>query len=141
MKEKYFTITGQEKEDIFRRIGRFLEKRPDLLFAYVHGSFISQEQFRDIDVAIYLKSTPAELLQSELELEAELYNLISYPVDARILNSAPLSFRYNVIKYGRRLAIIHDDARCDFEETTCSAYFDFAPYRQMYLKEALGRGV
>ena len=92
-------------------------------------------------MAIYLKSNPAELLQTELNLESELYNLISYPVDVRILNSAPLSFRYNVIKHGRHLAVIDDDARCDFEEMTCSAYFDFAPYRKMYLKEALGRGV
>jgi len=141
MKEKYFKITRQEKEDIVRRIDCFLEKRPDLLCAYVHGSFISHDQFRDIDVAIYLKSTPAEFLQAELDLETELYNLIQYPVDVRILNSAPLSFRYNVIKDGRRLAVINDDARCDFEETTVSNYFDFAPYRKMYLQEALNRGV
>jgi predicted nucleotidyltransferase len=141
MKEKYFKITRQEKEDIVRRIDRFLEKRPDLLFAYVHGSFISHDQFRDIDVAIYLKSNPVELLPAELDLETDLYNLIKYPVDVRILNSAPLSFRYNVIKDGRRLAVINDDARCDFEETTVSNYFDFAPYRKMYLQEALNRGV
>jgi predicted nucleotidyltransferase len=107
----------------------------------VHGSFISHDQFRDIDVAIYLKSNPVELLPAELDLETDLYNLIKYPVDVRILNSAPLSFRYNVIKDGRRLAVINDDARCDFEETTVSNYFDFAPYRKMYLQEALNRGV
>jgi predicted nucleotidyltransferase len=141
MEEKYFKITRQEKEDIVRRIDGFLQNHPDLLFAYVHGSFISNDQFRDIDVAIYLKAKPTELLQAELDLETALYNLIQYPVDVRILNSAPLSFRYNVIKDGRRLAVINDDARCDFEETTVSNYFDFAPYRKMYLQEALNRGV
>lgn len=80
-------------------------------------------------------------MQAELKLEAELYNLIQYPVDVRILNGAPLSFRYNVIKHGRHLAVLDDDARCDFEEATVSNYFDFAPYRKMYLQEALGRGV
>jgi predicted nucleotidyltransferase len=141
MKENHFKIDMQGKEDIFCQIERYLAKRPDLLFAYVHGSFMLQEKFRDIDVAIYLKSKPTELLQVELDLETALYNQIKYPVDVRILNSAPLSFRYNVIKDGRRLAVINDDARCDFEETTVSNYFDFAPYRKMYLQEALNRGV
>ena len=141
MKENYFEITNQERDDIFRRIEIFLERLPDLVFAYVHGSFISQEQFRDIDVAIYLNKKTTELLQAELDLETELYNLVQYPVDVRILNSSPLSFRYNVIKNGRHLAVIDDDGRCDFEETTVSNYFDFAPYRKMYLQEALNRGV
>jgi len=88
-----------------------------------------------------MKSKPTELLQEELNLEAELYNLIQYPVDIRILNGAPLSFCYNVIKQGKHLAVVNDDARCDFEEMTVSNYFDFAPYRKMYLQEALGRGV
>jgi uncharacterized protein len=141
MKEKYLKITRQIKEDIVRRMDSFLHKHPGLLFAYIHGSFISQDKFRDIDIAIYLRSTPTELLQAELNLEEELYNVLQYPVDVRILNGSPLSFRYNVIKVGRRLAVIDDDARCDFEETTVSNYFDFAPYRKMYLQEALNRGV
>ncbi len=58
-----------------------------------------------------------------------------------MLNNAPLSFRYNVIKYGKHLAVINDDARSDFEENVFSQYFDFVPYRKLYLKEALGRGV
>lgn len=141
MEEKQYEIDMQGKEDIFSQIEHYLEKRPDLLFAYIHGSFMSQEKFRDIDVAIYLKSKPTELLQVELDMEAALYKMINYPVDVRILNNAPLSFRYNVIKDGRRLAVINDDARCDFEETTVSNYFDFAPYRKMYLQEALNRGI
>ena len=141
MEDKYFKITFEQKEDILRRIENFLEKNPDVLFAYIHGSFVVQEQYHDIDVAIYLKLIPEELLKMELDLETQLYKLIQYPVDVRILNNAPLSFRYNVIKNGRRLAIINDDARCDFEEMTVSNYFDFAPYRKMYLKETLSSGV
>ncbi len=140
MKEKYHKISSREKEDILHRIECFLKNYPDVIFAYVHGSFISGERFRDIDVAIYLKTNPTKLLELELDMEAKIYNLISYPVDVRILNRAPLSFRYNVIKYGRHLAVINDDARCDFEEATVSNYSDFAPFRRRYLMEALGRG-
>jgi predicted nucleotidyltransferase len=141
MKEKYYIIAGQAKEEIIVQIERFLVKLPGLSFAYVHGSFVREDKFRDIDIAIYLKSNSSAALQAELELETELYNIVQYPVDVRMLNNAPLSFRYNVIKYGKHLAVINDDARSDFEENVLSQYFDFAPYRQLYLKEALGRGV
>lgn len=36
MKENYFEVTNQERDDIFHRIEVFLEKIPDLIFAYVH---------------------------------------------------------------------------------------------------------
>jgi predicted nucleotidyltransferase len=141
MKSIYFQISTQAKEEIIAHIRCFLEKLPDLLFAYVHGSFITDEKFRDIDVAIYLKAAPLSQLQMEIELETELANIDKCPVDVEILNDAPLSFRYNVIKHGKPLVVIDDDARSDFEESTFSHYFDFAPYRKLYLKEALGRGV
>ncbi|MGZ6192418.1 MAG: type VII toxin-antitoxin system MntA family adenylyltransferase antitoxin [Syntrophales bacterium] len=142
MKNIYFRISTQANEEIITHIRSFLEKLPDLLFAYVHGSFIMDEKFRDIDVAIYLKAAPTSPLQMEIDLETELANVINKcPVDVRILNDAPLSFRYNVIKYGKSLIVIDDDARSNFEESTFSHYFDFAPYRKLYLKEALGRGV
>ncbi len=142
MKSIYFQISTQAKEEIIAHIRSFLEKVPGLLFAYVHGSFITDEKFRDIDAAVYLKATPLSPLQMELDLETELLGIVNkYPVDVKILNDAPLSFRYNVIKHGKRLVVIDDDARSDFEESTFSRYFDFAPYRKLYLKEALGRGV
>lgn len=139
---RYFQISAQGKEVIIARIGDCLGKLSDLEFAYVHGSFVMENQFRDVDVAVYLKTTPSSPLQLELNLETELGGIVDkYPVDVRILNVAPLSFRYNVIRYGKPIAVINDDARCDFEELTLCHYFDFAPYRRMYLKETLGRGV
>lgn len=142
MKSIYFQISSQAKEEIITHIRSFLEKLPDLLFAYVHGSFITDEKFRDVDVAVYLKAAPVSPLQMELDLETEVLDVVKkYPVDVRILNNAPLSFRYNVIKHGKSLVVIDDDARSNFEESTFSHYFDFAPYRKLYLKEALGRGV
>ncbi len=124
------------------RIKDCLEKRPDLLFAYVYGSFVTAERFRDIDIAVYLNKIPSSPLYVELEFETELGNLIKkHLIDVRLLNGAPLSFRYNVIKSGKPIVVIDDDARTDFEETTLSNYFDFAPFRKMYLKESLGLGI
>ena len=59
----------------------------------------------------------------------------------RILNGAPVSFRYNVIRHGRPLAVVDDDARTEFVETTIREYCDFALYRKRYMEETLGLGM
>jgi len=142
MKDTYFQISESDKKIIMERLRYSLEKRPNLLFAYVYGSFVMADKFRDIDIAVYLKQIPSTPLHVELELETELGNIIkNYLVDVRILNNAPLSFRYNVIKSGKPIVVVDDDARTDFEEATLSNYFDFSPFRKMYLKETLGHGI
>jgi predicted nucleotidyltransferase len=142
MKNTYFQISESDKKIIMERLRYSLEKRPNLLFAYVYGSFVMADKFRDIDIAVYLKQIPSTPLHVELELETELGNIIkNYLVDVRILNNAPLSFRYNVIKSGKPIVVVDDDARTDFEEATLSNYFDFSPFRKMYLKETLGHGI
>lgn len=138
MNDRYFQISAKQKAIIAAAIKERLQKRPDIIFAYLHGSFFTADSFRDIDLAVYLANVPASPLQTELALETELGNAIrDYPLDVRVLNNAPLSFRYNVIKYGKVLFASDDDARADFEETTLCNYFDFAPFRKMYLKETL----
>jgi predicted nucleotidyltransferase len=142
MKNTYFQISESDKKMIMERLRYSLEKRPNLLFAYVYGSFVMADRFRDIDIAVYLKQAPSTPLHAELELETELGNLVKiYLVDVRVLNSAPLSFRYNVIKSGKPIVVVDDDARTEFEEATLSHYFDFSPFRKMYLKETLGHGI
>jgi predicted nucleotidyltransferase len=142
MKNKYFQISASNKKIIMERLGDHLKKKPNLLFAYVYGSFVTAERFRDIDVGIYLSQPPSTPLQAELEIETELANLIKgYLVEVRLLNNAPLSFRYNVIKSGKPIVVVDDDARTDFEEATLSNYFDFSPFRKMYLKETLGHEI
>ncbi len=119
-----------------------LRGRPDIIFAYLHGSFITGNRFRDIDVAIYLKPLFSRPLPVELEIEGELNRIApKYPIEVRILNNAPLSFRYNVLKQGEPIVVLDDDLRCDFAEATLTNYFDFAPFRRIYLKEALGSGI
>jgi predicted nucleotidyltransferase len=139
MRRKLFHVSLAEKKEITESIRAFLENRPETVFAYLHGSFVTDDRFKDIDIAVYLDPLPSSLLQAELGLEAELGDAIKkYPVDIRILNNAPLSFRYNVIKYGRPIVGMENDTRCDFVEATFSNYFDFAPFRENYLKEVLG---
>jgi predicted nucleotidyltransferase len=142
MENRYYEILAGEKRAIVEQIKAYLQSRPGILFAYLYGSFFSGDRFRDIDIAVYLKPPFPSPLQVELDMEAELGRRVkTYPVEIRVLNHAPLSFRYNVIKHGEPIFIVDDDLRCDFAEATLSHYFDFAPFRAMYLKEVLGSGI
>ena len=107
----------------------------------MHGSFIEKDEFHDIDIAIFLKHLPKSKLEYELELETKLIQVIGRIVDVRILNGAPLSFRYHVIKEGLPLIIRDENERAEFQEATLSGYFDFSFFRDIYLKETLGLGV
>ncbi len=144
MKMKQFgKLTEAEKTIVTSAIIKTLENKVDISFAYIHGSFLKRDFFHDIDVAVFLREVPESFLQYELALEAECMAAIGrYPVDVRVLNTAPLSFRYHVIKEGIRALVKRDsEARTAFEEATLAHYFDFAPYRAQYLKETLGVGV
>ena len=137
-----YDLSEEEKTAIIIQLRKLLEGRPEISFAYLHGSFVENETYHDIDVAVYLRDLPASVLHYELELEAQCAQVVSPGVvDIRILNGAPLSFRYNAVKQGFVLFEKDDDERADFIEVTLGQYFDFAPYRAIYLKEALGIGV
>lgn len=110
-----------------------------VIFAYLHGSFL-KESFRDVDLAVYLERPleKKEAIQFEFEMERELEKVVNFPVDVRILNNSPLSFRYNVIKKGNLLFSKNELVKSDFICLTLSMYHDFNFYRKRYMREALG---
>jgi predicted nucleotidyltransferase len=129
-------VCSPEKQLLLDQISAFLSSRDDILFAYVHGSFVLGEKFADIDIGIFMRE-PARLnpLDTELELETALQSLTRFPVDLRVLNFAPLSFVYNVVKESIVVVDKEADSRADFEGKIFKKYLDFAFYRKRYLKE------
>src|SRR3990170_1323567 len=137
-KAKATVLSKEEKLKIEETLRNALEKHSEISFAYLHGSFVKNDGFKDIDVAVYVKEMPLFLLQYELSLETEFMERIGrYIVDVRILNSSPLSFRFNVIRDGMVLLVRDDDERIEFQEATLRDYLDFAYYRSLYVKETL----
>lgn len=140
----YRDLNRVGRDKVLKVLMEALEEEQGLCVAYVHGSFVEKCPFRDIDIALYYHPTPEfNLLDRELDLEVALEEALieagfRMPVDVRIINQAPLSFRYRVIKDGELLLVRDDDRRVDFEVLTLSQYFDFAPFRTAYLKEILG---
>jgi hypothetical protein len=130
-------INKEQRERIKKRMADFLQEKPDIIFAYLYGSFL-EGHFRDIDVAVYLAGiSKGGTLQYELNLENELGKLAGFWADVRILNHASLSFRFNVVKNGILLFSKDERIRCDFECLTIVEYHDFDFLRSIYRKEAL----
>ncbi len=131
---RVYSIGEHEKGRIKRLIKEFLMGREEVLFAYLHGSFLSGP-FRDIDIAVY---TDGECdVFYELELEEELEERLGFPVDVRVLNNAPISFRFKVLK-GELLFSRDEEKRCGFESRTMGEYHDFKYYLNAYRREVLG---
>ncbi|WP_347489009.1 nucleotidyltransferase domain-containing protein [Desulfoscipio sp. XC116] len=141
-KRKKYSLYPEEKEELVKRIGILISKRSNAAFAYIYGSFLEDNGFGDIDIAFYFhrKNLPAEsdIISLEIQMEMELQKEFGYLFDARIINYAPISFCYNVLKNGTPIYIDDDDLRVNFFSMIVKKYIDFLPYRKRYLKEVLG---
>ena len=117
----------------------------EVAFAYIHGSFVTDISFNDIDIALHITPNSYTHYSQQREttldfvipLERALENELPYPVDIQLLNEAPLSFRYRVIHDGELIVDNDPNLRSDFEYLTRVEYFDFRPRRREYLREAI----
>ena len=140
MKSKHHR-SGSEKDRIIERISDFLLTRhKEIISAYSFGSFVSSDVFSDIDLGLLLHKTPAEPMTYEINLERELENSISHPVDIRILNKAPISVCQAAVR-GKVILDRDLNRRADFENRVLKEYFDFSTFRRRYLAEVLNAPV
>jgi len=136
---RIYALDETRKKEIYDKIYKTLHIKEEILFAYLHGSFLNDD-FQDIDIVIYLQKTnkQSKTIKYELALERELETVTGFPIDARVINHAPLSFKFNVIKKGVLIFTKDDRKRCDFECLTFVKYHDFNFFRKIYKKEAIG---
>lgn len=95
-KLRFYKISESQRERLLSILKKELYEDPNVILAYVFGSFIDREteKFRDIDIALYLRDRfqSEKFLDYSLQLAVELENKIKkYPIDIVILNDAPLS--------------------------------------------------
>jgi predicted nucleotidyltransferase len=133
-----------KREDAIKIISDVLAAEPKVLFAYVYGSFLEDRPFHDIDIGVYLafsEKTEANFfaldlgMKLESVLKASLQERIP-PVDVRVLNWAPPSFAYHLIR-GRLLFSRDEDLRVCFCVWAMWHYLDLKPLRDRALKEAI----
>jgi len=137
LRKRYFLET-KKRRIILNKIKNLLDAQSEISFAYVHGSFVDGDAFGDIDIAVYLAPMPLGTdIYYEFALENAVEKETGYPADVRIINEAPLSFKFSVLRGGECILEKDEDIRVAFQEHTMSMYYDFAPFRERYLKEAL----
>jgi predicted nucleotidyltransferase len=134
------TISAVQRDRLIEQVIRLLEERSEIVLAVLHGSFLTDRPFRDIDLALYLD--PAEIRREvlrdyELEQGVRWSAELGMPIDVRVLNDAPLAFRYHALK-GVVLLARDGEFVDEFRARTWDEYCDFAPFAKRYLREAIG---
>ncbi len=122
---------------IGQEITQVLSGRQELLFAILYGSAATEERFRDLDIAVFVRRD-AVPVESELDfafsLADELEKVAGMPVDVRVVNDAPLPFRFNV-RQGQPLLIRDEEAYYAFVERAWDEWLDFEPVAMQYVRD------
>ncbi len=138
---RQFSLDVRHRQGIVQPIVAQLAQRPEILAVVLYGSFLKDETFHDIDLALLVDERalpPEHFLDYELELLEELARLSKFPVDIRIANRAPVLFRYAVTQ-GHVLFCRDEHRWAEFCERAWGEYLDFDPVARLYIKELARR--
>ena len=112
---------------ILDQLVAWAQTEPDILAVYLYGSYAEDRAnaLSDVDVAILAR----EGLAKEQLWQLEKSSSAQWPesVDLRVLNLAPLPFRYQATARGRRLWASDVGQIADWESLTWRLYWDVRP--------------
>ena len=131
------------KKKVFNLLKDAFFKKEEIIFAYVHGSFLDGLLFNDIDIALYLDSKKIQPKTNSdycEQLNMELSELIGFVVDVHIMNHAPVGFQHSVFKHGQLLFSKDDELRSDLIEKTSMEYMDFYELSLQYIRDIVYHG-
>jgi hypothetical protein len=128
-----------ERAEAQAKLKELLEPREEIIFAYLHGSFVEGLPFNDIDLAVYVdQSKVPDTFDYEMDLSVKLTMALHFPVDVRVLNDASLGFQHSVLQ-GEAILVRDEEVLTDFIERVAREYMDYAYLGRMYLEELLKR--
>ncbi|MFB0558048.1 MAG: nucleotidyltransferase domain-containing protein [Candidatus Bathyarchaeia archaeon] len=119
----YLELSCEEKNSIIELLRKRLKRDPGIVLAYVHGGFVSNGPFRDLDIALWIKEE-GDAWCYTVDLSAQLEVEIGAPVDVQVLNKAPLLFRYRVLTQGNLLLSRDDGFRARIVDKITRQYLD-----------------
>lgn len=104
---------------------KFFEDCADIDTVYVFGSHgTEQENERsDIDFGILFSAEPG--LLEQMNLEAEIEEIVERSVDVVPLNKCNILLKYKVISEGQKIYERDEIITADFKENVLKDYFDF----------------
>ena len=129
-------INREGRDRIEQCLAAELASDLSVAFAYLYGSFVESQPFHDVDVGVYVQNVRADRLSAAaLDLAQRLSDRARIPVDVRILNVAPVSFVYHVLR-GQLVFCRDDGVLAELMERTVSRYLDIAPLVRRGTREA-----
>jgi predicted nucleotidyltransferase len=136
MKAVTYTVSQEQRDALFTRLPIELGQESGIRFAYLYGSVLESDRIHDVDVGLFLDDTVvAQQAQIMDTLSAKLTAAVRLPVDARVINEAPLSFLYHVLR-GRLLLCRDEGFLTDMLEDVARRYLDLAPLLRSSTKDA-----
>jgi predicted nucleotidyltransferase len=115
-------------EDLIPKALTYLQSMPDILFAYLFGSFAKGKHFplSDVDIAVYLKE-PSDIQEKKMEILGALIDILQTDeIDLVALNSAALPLRMRILE-NKQVVVDRDPfLRHQYESLTMREYFDFS---------------
>jgi predicted nucleotidyltransferase len=106
----------------------YLQSMPDILFAYLFGSFGRGKRLplSDVDIAVYLKE-PTVVQERKMKILGALIDILQTDeIDLVVLNNAPLPLRMRILE-GKKVVVDREPfLRHHYESLTMREYFDFS---------------
>ena len=136
-----FKPIEHDVRQFFPDLRKKLEGEESVCFAYLFGSYGRGKPgpLSDVDVAVFLEGCK-DYWDKKLELIGEITRTLrTEEVDLVILNQAPLSLRFHVIKTGELLFSKDEFKRIEFEAKTFKFYCDTLPLRELAWKSLTNR--
>ena len=134
-------LEPERDNPLLERVVAWAQSQPEILALYLYGSHAEGHAgaLSDMDVAVWAREDLSE--QRLWRLEDHWASGWPDTVDLRVLNLAPLPFRYEVTAHGRRLWASEADQVACLESRTWRLYWDQKPKQerdwQAYVRQAL----
>ena len=135
---KSYNLTYTQKKDIKAKLAEELRQEKEVEFAFLHGSFLKNKSFRDIDIAVYLSDDLSydKNLDFCNRLSVKLTYKVGFPIDVNFLNNASLGFCYHAVQ-GEILTYQQLEEVYEFKEDIFIKYMDFYPFIKENLADLL----
>ena len=133
-----------------KRLADFLSKQEHIKLAYLFGSVVSGKagKLSDMDIAILIDDLldKKEKFEFQLKLISDLTDVLRTDrVDLVVMNDAPLSLKFEIIKANYPLFVRDIKEKIDFEQKVLSRYLDRRYYEKMaastFLKKVAVNGI
>jgi len=131
--------------DISDRIkcaGQYLEKRKEVIFAYLFGGLAKGDAkpLSDVDIAVYLDEG-VDCIQAKLDILEGLVDILNTDqIDLIVLNKSSLPLSMNVIKHSRLLVDKQPFVRHAHYSLVMRKYLDYSRLESAILKRRFFHG-